>query len=442
MAQGVEVGGITRLKETSAQTEEEWKNTNPILKWGTMALALDTGVIKVGDGIRAYNDLPPVSYNREKEVLVKSVEDLPEPVNGEHILLDDVMYQFNGFITTPHTLKLGNNCSLVGRDLGKDGIIYTGFDVAVRADNVPFFAREFVIVSPAAQALDLKADIDKEFYAKLVGIYNTPFLGVIDGYRVPSLKEWNCEDFDEGLVFTGESEKIFIDGSPFRGVGENSTIISFDENFSTTSIDITGNYFKDLEEGAVCVKKHPSATISFFGLLRGNSFEDLEEVSITEGFGPETVGWAFINNSGVRDSRILGEYSMAGNETVTTLTQNTWVKIAGTTVPGYLERFDATTSNRLIYIAERSTEALMIGSVSIRGESNDQRVEVAFFRNGEIESSPISTILGGPAQARADNLSINQITELNTDDYVEVWIRCTSSNDNVTVSSMQVSLKG
>lgn len=81
-------------------------------------------------------------------------------------------------------------------------------------------------------------------------------------------------------------------------------------------MDITGNYFKDFEEGVVCFKKHPSATVGFFSLLRENSFEDLEGVSITEGFGPETVGWAFSNNSGVRDSRILGEYQMSGNETV------------------------------------------------------------------------------------------------------------------------------
>ena len=45
----------------------EWSAVNPILRKGELAIENDTGYMKVGDGITAWNDLPYCSSNNELE---------------------------------------------------------------------------------------------------------------------------------------------------------------------------------------------------------------------------------------------------------------------------------------------------------------------------------------------------------------------------------------
>lgn len=48
---------LTAALGISVDTASNWSTVNPILPKGTMAMASDTGVIKVGDGVAHYNDL-------------------------------------------------------------------------------------------------------------------------------------------------------------------------------------------------------------------------------------------------------------------------------------------------------------------------------------------------------------------------------------------------
>lgn len=380
------------------------------------------------------------SRGRTNWRVVRRASDLPRPTNGAHVLAADTYYELDGQVRTSFPVRYSSGSMIGGQQLNRDQLIIMSSEPAVQANGVSFFIENCSIVAPMGPALDLKADDTTEFFGSFVGVYSTPKLGTIDGYRVPTMKGWNLEGFADGFTFTGRSEKIFIDGSPFRNATGTAKAIHFDADFDCAIVDLTGNYFKDFAAGAVGISQDASATIRDFGLLRGTAFDGL--VTPVSGFGPASVEWDFRANAGVRDSRVVAEMGMDGNETATVLTQNTWTKIAGTTATDLVERFSMPQSNRLTYTGRRNVSVVVVAVLTVAGSVNNQAIEVALFKNGEKATPAMGSILTGPVAARADNVAINAILEMGTDDYFEVFVRCTSGSDNATVRSLQVTAQG
>jgi hypothetical protein len=378
---------------------------------------------------------------RRDLVIVRSADDLPAPSGGVHQLANNTYYEFEGTVTLANSLRYGTNSFVAGRHWGADVLVYTGAGAALVAENVAFNLRFMTVVAPNGAALDLSAGSSTEFLAFLAAFVGCASLGTIAGYRVPSLKSLAFDSYGAGLVFTGTSEKVLIDGCPFRDGAENSTAIHFDDDFETGAVDITGNYFKDTSATEMAVSVDAGAVISGFALFRGNLLEG--GIEALSGFGPSSLGWDFAGNSGVRDSRIVGELTMDENATATALTQNVWTKVAGATDGGILERFEADTDNRLTYIGPRPIEVMVTAVGTILGSANGQLIEKAIYRNGTTQVTvPMTSALTGPASSRSDTISVVGLVLMEPGDYVELWMRCTSGSNNATVQSLQMVVSG
>ncbi len=90
--------------------EEDWEYRNPILKIGEPGYATDTKVLKIGDGVTAWNDLEPINAPAyDPNLQIVTIEE------GSNIILDadsgNTYYRYKG--TSPITVSVPNTIPLV-----------------------------------------------------------------------------------------------------------------------------------------------------------------------------------------------------------------------------------------------------------------------------------------------------------------------------------------
>jgi hypothetical protein len=150
----------------------------------------------------------------------------------------------------------------------------------------------------------------------------------------------------------------------------------------------------------------------------------------------------FINNIGITNTSNVGHYYMQNNATVTTIgagNQNVWFKAAGTTIVGLgnSPKWTTAVTNRLTYAGSVTTEFVItiVGAISTTVSGATLGVGVA--ENGAIQlESAVSvrtTTLNVPF-----SFSVQDIIQVSTGDYFEVFIRNETGTQNITLSDVNV----
>ena len=123
-------------------------------------------------------------------------------------------------------------------------------------------------------------------------------------------------------------------------------------------------------------------------------------------------------------------------EAVTPATQNTWVKLLGTTTYGQQVWFSNTTDNAHVYASTRSVRAIVQGVISIASGNNNQlNIRIRQWDDSagayvEAWTSPLFTTNGfGRGEAKA----ILAFVDLDENDRIELWAQNTSDNDDMTL---------
>ena len=148
----------------------------------------------------------------------------------------------------------------------------------------------------------------------------------------------------------------------------------------------------------------------------------------------------FINNVGILNSANLGHMFMINNTTDTTIgvpNVNVWVKAAGTTTEGdnNSPRWDHTT-NRLTYTGNVRSDFVVTSTATVRAASNNQVISIGIAKNGTIITDSETTIRTATANQEYPGSS-QTVLEMNTGDYIEFFVRNTTST-NVRVSDLSV----
>lgn len=138
---------------------------------------------------------------------------------------------------------------------------------------------------------------------------------------------------------------------------------------------------------------------------------------------------------GLKDTSPTSLYSFAGNVTPTSIGVNgTWYKIDGTTVNPYtINKFINTTSNRTTYIGKNPRSLSITANIGGTGGSN-ATYEFTIAKNGTPItdfSTPVTTGAAGAAAAT----TIVAIVDVVTNDYIELFVRRTSSSGNFTANT-------
>lgn len=371
-----------------------------------------------------------IGRRRNNHVVVRSVEDLPTVTNGEHVLAENTYYEFNGNVVINSPLRISSGTALGGAHLSQDVIVYTGTAAAIKSTNVGFEIKYCTVIAPNGSLLDLTGGITDEFVAEWVGLYNCLSIGTVTGFRVPTFKNCAAENFADGITFTGTSNKIFVDASPFRNAGENAVAIYFDENCVTRAIDIGGNYFKEFQSGAVAISIHENATIETFGIITRNVFDTITTPLV--GFGPASIEWAFSDNVGIRDSRVAAQAYLTNPATTVITTQDEYIPVVGgfTLVP-VSERFSLNVNNELVYTGRENKLVTFNASFTINPDNND-RIGFRVGVNGTLLDRSAVVVEQGAGPGSSPRVgSVIALFEVKEGDTVSLYVANLSGDGDI-----------
>ena len=365
-------------------------------------------------------------------LFVASADDLPDAVEGEHILPADTLVEISGTVDLgANALRISAGTIIIGRHLSND-ILQSSADGVVRADNVDsnVILREFNILATGGRALDLTGSIDYQlniFYVGLLGVS----AGTITGFDVQAVK--SCfVSAASGLTLDGTTNKIFIDGTPFFEI--SGAAITLAATLVCSVADIRVSFFK-FDSPGIGVKAEAGYSVTA-GVYTGNLI-DGTAVPL-EGLSPSDTNWKMTANTGVRDSRVAGQLSLDAPADTTISEVDTPTKVDGaTSMAALTERLDGSTvDNRLQYTGTEPALVSVQTAVSVEG-GNNITGQVMIAKNGEViaESRGQFKVGTGDAQVSAATFAV---VEMETGDYIETWIENQSNTSNFTLNSMSL----
>lgn len=424
---------------------------------GRVTKDAENGDIYVGDGdafLDVQHEVGISPAGLPNLQLVRSADDLPDESGGVRSLEGGRAYLFTDFVSDPATLELGDPATpLLGWHGSHGGYIHTGGNVAVQGVDKDFMMRDMYLHAPGGQVFDLQGDQDTEMLVEshsssdAAGIANAASLGVIDGFRVPTFKGCNFEDYDAGFEFDGTPDKIFFSECPFREVtAAGVTTITLRDTLDVDIIDLPGNYGKNWQTDTEFVRTEAGGEPSDVLQVRGTTFDgSVNKDNVLVGALDETsVG---VNVEGcwpLADSSPGISYSKDGTTTTTITAQDPGdgseaVKITGPTTEfsSVTDRFTHTSPNRATYKGRRRFKETVHATVSVSGSNTT--VAIYFAKNGNIlNRSAVDITTASAGQPRA--VTVVSKVDLVTDDYLEVWLANEGGTGDIEVSTLEVSI--
>lgn len=380
------------------------------------------------------------SFSKDSNlVYVYSLADLPSP-EGSAITLDETkMYVFSGAVDiSPNYINI-NGAGLRGTDPQKDQIISTVSGAILRSSNKSVYLKELAIVpaSSSTQAYDF-SDTTGNFFCNIFSgnsVVDPPGVsslgvGTISGFIAITILQnyWNTAN---GVKIGGAVGK-FTSGYNFIVDVTNGAGIEILADAVIEDIDVANNYF--IYTGETGFKVASGATVER-GRLTTNMFRGVGVA--LDGLSPHEIGWSFLQNTDIADTKSVSFVYFNDNTTTTTFANTTnFVKVAGTTTAAIQQKFTAG-NNRLTYNGNRPIVAQINASVNATSPGNGSSYTISVFKNGQfVSNQPINTVseLGNNNQFQ---LSLNTEIGLSTTDYIEVFIRSNVGTTALDVKGLQ-----
>lgn len=238
------------------------------------------------------------------------------------------------------------------------------------------------------------------------------------------------------MYFLGSVDTIGIDNSLFAGSGGAESLIelsascvvnrrfriiysSFVAFGSTTAIEVNTS-------ATIANESYILDTINFSG---GGTY--LSGVTVTDN---KTL---FVNCKGIENTAEISQYYMNGNATATTISAvSTPVKISGTTTSASVTQKFTNTDNKAEYIGSFTRFFKVTATLSVTSGNNNQ-VGIYIAKNGTIinESEVYGTTSGS---GRAENIVVQTLVQLSTNDYIEIFVENATATNNVTITDLNV----
>ncbi|TQQ78577.1 hypothetical protein EGH24_13730 [Halonotius terrestris] len=388
----------------------------------------------------------PLNFTQQQAVF--SSDDLPAPSNGTHTLAGNTAYFFNGFVTSPYGLDISNGPVLAGRHAAVDGFIHTGGNTAIVGTDGGYFQRKLYVHAPGGTLYDLTADQTTEMlvtdsaFSDAAGIAPIGSLGTVDGYRVPTWKNCNFEDFASGLTFDGTPDKIFITASPFRTVtAPGVDILTLAASSDVAIVDFVDNYVKNVQSDTVMWRVEaggaPTEVFQYRGTVHDTSFTP-DNAIVGPNADPTVEPFWVADSHPVRDSSVVGELYLTGDTTVSLGSAGAWSEVNGTTATGNeSERTQQPNNGTIEYIGAKDVNVQVTVTSSFTGANGDT-YELAVAKNGTVE--PASTMeVEAQGQNAPVTLATGAIEDLQPGDTVSVQVRNNDAANDPTFLSYLIS---
>jgi hypothetical protein len=161
----------------------------------------------------------------------------------------------------------------------------------------------------------------------------------------------------------------------------------------------------------------------------------------TSGFDATSNKSLFANCVGITNTSTRGFIHMLDNTTATAISSTTgYFKAAGTTTAmATNSKFTTPASNRLTYTGAFSQSFFVTLNCNVRTSVSTQNVNIVIAKNGTIISESEMTILCAAGSTPSFG-GTQVVVELTTNDYIELFVRNTSSVNNVTVVDLNMNI--
>ena len=391
-----------------------------------------------------------VEFTNFLEVL--SLSDLPTPIGGEIFLAASTAYFISGAVDiSPNRIVINSTGSaLRGLNRATDILISNVAAALVTSTNqsVTFTGLTLANTHASGTLLNLSNSgghvviLDKVFFADCasIGTFGDFSNIIFDNCGIST-----AVSPVGGMIFTGSNHtEILVRDSFFS----NWTGILLDLGTSvTTYVELQGSRFLGTAS-AVALDGLPNAGnigVGGLGIVNACLFDGMTN-PIGTNIDHADMGWFFSSTVGTQASAFVGYMSMTGNTTNTTLTQNVWTKVAGTTVAfADNERFSMSANNELTagVILPRPI-VIDISLSSLKSGGGTDRVEFTVFKDSGSGFVQLNTdvVSGKDSSASLGSLALTMLdTALPADKY-SLYVQNTTSGSDVEITDLQFRIRG
>jgi len=165
-----------------------------------------------------------------------------------------------------------------------------------------------------------------------------------------------------------------------------------------------------------------------------------EIITLQTGVGESLELNGSISESAMTSNRACGGFYV--NSTAeTTLLQNTFTKIAGTTTADeHLQKFTHS-NNKLTYTGTKTALFLISYNLSITGTNNNAMVST-IYKNGDTIQPCMNVNSTIDSGGKISYTGSTGHIELSTDDFIELFIKNTSAGNPITAQNMTMNILG
>jgi len=373
-------------------------------------------------------------------IFVEVLADLPAPVGGVITLVDNTAYYFTTTVDlVGNRLVCGINTTILGSSSENCRIKSTGLvGTALITSNY----------SLPMRGITIEADVALN----------------LDGDAVTTAIDWFGVNFTDcntvGLI--KDYSNVIMSDSAFL----NSGNLTFDGTIGTVGLsqclfncNAAGTVF--ILPSTLTISRRFRVIYSSFLVLAGETGINLNASASVPNDGyiltycnfsgggtyltgvDQTSNKAlFINNIGITNTSNVGHYYMQNNGTATTIgtgNQNVWIKAAGTTVVGIgnSPKWTTAVTNRLTYAGSVTTDFVITVVGSISSVTQNITLGVGIAENGTIQNEAAVSVRC-PTAAVPFAFSVQDVIQVATGDYFEVFVRNESGTNNCTLSDVNV----
>lgn len=410
------------------------------------------------NGFYYYNSTAwvPISSNtgaleqRTNFKLIQAEADLSDELangGGSTYMLDtNTYYEVNGTISLAAPIDL-NNAYIGGLDANEDVLVNTSGHIF--SGSTGGSIRNLTLVAPSSSIFNISANPAEIFVFQNSIVVNSNSLGSLSNFGVVFMNIINIVNNSNGIVFTDINNLLLSNLAWFDS--NNGTFETYVGTFDLIE-KISG--FMKVPTGATGIDVSSNPTVNF-GSIKDSPFTGLGDY--VNGYTTGTyVGCNFTNrwsvdSPGIKlesDNSASADFYYTGALTTgftQTINNNTAVNITGggTFNSNNLFRFLAPNpGNRLVYdgLEQRQFQVNVSLSVRVQNAASNFYAYVIAKNGTPITESNSVVIINNDSQIQ--NIAINAITDLESGDYIEIFVQrlSGSGSDTLVVFSENVSI--
>lgn len=375
-----------------------------------------------------------------KTVFVYTESDLPTPSLGIITLADNTEYRFLNDVTTTNRFIMGDNCVISAADEGLISLTYSGTGVMFTATDKTssnYTGIKLNCPSGTCFALASTTGDDSFFMSNCDVICET--IGSVDGMAFNYIRNCQITATVDGLSFLNNHLALLCYNTYFN-LSAATTAKALNLGTATfTMIHLDVLLFNMDAATSYCIAgTTASANLTATGFATVVRSQQLGSGTFLQNISPYDDKWEFTLNANAINSKDLA-LATHGGATITIGAAATPVIIGATWTSVDMHRFTHTAGGRWTYTG-KGTHVDITVSISADIATGTDNITFFLYKNGvQIAASAVTREF---TAGNIGNLSLIWNLQLETNDYMELWVQNDDTATNVIIDSAVMRISG